>query len=117
MSARATILTPRQIEVLHDLAYIRTEAKWSRKLDIGGVKTAGWAQPMEFGGTNGSHHSATATQLAKLGLVDRYKFGGWSFQYADASKHLNNFNCRQKGSCWYRITDAGLAAIGKGAAP
>lgn len=107
-------LTAKQRDVLGILANIRNNASRGRTLTVLGVKTSGWAQPMEFGGQDGSHHSATATALAKRGLVDRYKLGGWAFCYADESKHLNNFKCRQKGSCWYRITDAGLAAIAAG---
>lgn len=59
-----------------------------------------WAAPIDFGGTNGSHHSATATALAKRGLVDRYKNG-----------RVNYFKSRNKGSCGYRINAAGLAYL------
>ena len=31
----------------------------------------GWAKPMDCGGSNGSHHSATLAKLARAGLADR----------------------------------------------
>lgn len=88
-------LTEKQLEVLRELAHIRTSHAITRRRD-------GFATPMEFGGTNGSHHSGTATALARKGLVERkeLKIPG------DA-----------RGSCAYRITDAGLAAIGKEVVP
>jgi len=58
----------------------------------------GWVMPMDCGGSNGSHHSYTLHKLAKRGLCDRKKYG----------------NKREKGSCRYRINDAGrtfLAAL------
>ena len=63
-----------------------------------------WYAPIDFGGTNGSHHSGTATQLAKLGLIDRYKGG-----------KVNFFQSRYKGSCGYRINDAGRAWLAQSA--
>ena len=55
----------------------------------------GWVMPMDCGGTNGSHHSYTLSKLAKRGLCDRKKYGGR----------------REKGSCRYRINDAGRAFL------
>lgn len=55
----------------------------------------GYARAMDFGGYNGSHHSATATRLARKGLVDRRKLPGPG----------------GRGSCSYKITKAGLAAL------
>lgn len=38
----------------------------------------GWWRPMDFGGHDGSHHSATATRLARRGLVSRRDRGSLS---------------------------------------
>jgi len=51
----------------------------------------GWVMPLDFGGHNGSHHSYTASKLAKRGLCERKKYGG---------RH-------EKGSCRYRANEAG----------
>lgn len=51
----------------------------------------GWVMPMDCGGFNGSHHSYTLHKLAGRGLCDRKKYG----------------NRREKGSCRYRVNDAG----------
>jgi len=61
------------------------------------MRLAGWYTPLEFGGRNGSHHSGTATALAKKGLADRYKAG-----------RINFFKSHHKGSCLYRISEKGL---------
>lgn len=55
----------------------------------------GWVMPMDCGGMNGSHHSYTLHKLAKRGLCDRKKYG----------------RQRDKGSCRYRINDAGRTAL------
>lgn len=55
----------------------------------------GWVMPLDCGGSNGSHHSYTLAKLAKRGLCDRKKYGGK----------------RDKGSCRYRINDAGRAYL------
>ncbi len=57
----------------------------------------GWVMPMDCGGSNGSHHSYTLHKLAKRGLCDRKKYGG---------RH-------DKGSCRYRINNAGRAFLNK----
>lgn len=90
-------LTVRQIEVLRELAACKP-GQTSR--------SDGWATPQDFGGTNGSHHSETAKCLAKRGFVDRIKWGT-----SHRTPQINNFKCRQKGSCGYRITAHGIAAL------
>jgi hypothetical protein len=62
-----------------------------------------WVAPMQVGGTNGSHHSQTLRSLNKLGLVDRRK-ACWGHGVR------TNEPCRCKGSCRYRISDAGVQA-------
>lgn len=78
-------LTERDIDTLGELraatdSFIRQD-NWRE----------GWVMPMDCGGSNGSHHSYTLHKLAKRGLCDRKKYG----------------NRREKGSCRYRINDAG----------
>lgn len=55
----------------------------------------GWAAPLDCGGSNGSHHSYTLHKLAKCGVAERKKYA----------------RLRDKGSCTYRINDAGRAAL------
>ena len=97
-------LTERQADLLSILAEIEGKpSRNSRNLtsEIFPEEARGlWATPQDFGGTDGSHHSATATQLAKKGLVDRYKGG-----------RINFFQSRSKGSCLYRINEAGRAFL------
>lgn len=50
----------------------------------------GWRRPMDVGGSDGSHHSATLNTLTRRGFVQRQQRAGYS-----------------RGSCLYRITDAG----------
>lgn len=42
-----------------------------------------WLRPMDVGGRNGSHHSATLLQLCRKGLVEkeRRSWLGYSFRY------------------------------------
>lgn len=81
-------LTERDIETLDALRGASDDAI---KHDTRAMRRIGWVQPLDCGGGNGSHHSATLTKLAKRGLAERHKFGG----------------PRDKGSCRYRITKAG----------
>ena len=91
MSA-SEILTDDEREVLTDLRWLA---------DTYADDDAGFA-PLRFGGSNGSHHGATATKLAKRGLVKRrYRGYGWG-----EPKRL-----RHRGSCLYAITDAGREAL------
>lgn len=97
-------LNARQVDVLRDLRSLRDRPlQCSRNLsgEMFPEEVRGhWAAPMDFGGTDGSHHSTTARRLAQLGLIDRYKNG-----------KVNTFNSRNKGSCCYRINEYGLAYL------
>jgi hypothetical protein len=95
-------LTPNQREVLENLEYLHLRPdQCDRTVNRGDPAIDGkWGTCLAFGGSNGSHHSATATALAKRGLVDRLK-----------GNRLNFFQSRTKGSCYYRITEAGIAAL------
>lgn len=82
-------LTERDIDTLGEL-----RAATDSFIKQGNYKD-GWVMPMDCGGSNGSHHSYTLHKLAKRGLCDRKKYG----------------NRREKGSCRYRINDAGRAFL------
>jgi hypothetical protein len=90
-------LTERQIDVLRDLAYLKTHA--DECTGAGPGDETNWAKPMDFGGCDRSHHGETAVCLAKKGLVDSYKY---------ATNQTNNFNCRKRGARSYRITAKGM---------
>jgi hypothetical protein len=52
---------------------------------------AQWCTPMMLGGTDGSHHSATLTQLVRKGLAERSNRGGhtrsvWQYRRTLAGK-------------------------------
>lgn len=82
-------LTDNQREVLCNLASLRESPNQCSRRD-------GWATPMDFGGSDGSHHSGTAKRLADKGLVTREQYRGWG---------------GGRGSCAYKITEAGIAAL------
>jgi hypothetical protein len=71
-------LTVRDIEVLQTVVSV------TRQMEKIGVAT--WRQAIDFGGTNGSHHSYTLHKLHRRGLIEMKKIGGR----------------REKGSCHYR---------------
>jgi len=92
------ILTARQLGVLRELAWRKDRPTHCRFTHNGKP----WCSPMDFGGTNGSHHSETAKALAMKGLVDRYNYH---------TGRLNHFTGKAKGACMYRISDAGIKYI------
>jgi len=82
-------LTPRQSEVLRDLS--DTE----------------FLRPMDVGGRDGSHHSATLAGLVKRGLVERRKIHAIHCPHGcRRADGTISTRCRCKGSCTYRrVTD------------
>jgi hypothetical protein len=87
-------LTDREREILQDLRGAhddRCPTEWCRAMDVGG--------------RDGSHHSYTLAKLTRAGLVERKKYGC----FCKANGELGR--CRCKGSCGYRLTEAGRAAI------
>ena len=85
-----------------------------------------WAQPMDVGGRDGSHHSATLGQLARHGLAARKKLhaiycynGSTQRQklvdnrWVITDGHPPSQKCCCKGSCRYKITPAGRKAVGR----
>jgi hypothetical protein len=85
---RAMKETNRDMEVLGDLA-----AAVKNYTEIGaGI----WVRPLDCGGFNGSDHSYRLGVLARLGLAERKRRGGYS-----------------RGSWKYTITEAGHAALAK----
>lgn len=73
-----------------------------------------WFRPMDIGGRDGSHHSATLRQLAALGLVEKKKLHtiycyhgtyhaiGKDGELVKLKKPIQRCCC--KGSCRYRAT-------------
>jgi hypothetical protein len=83
-----------------------------------------WAQPMDVGGCDGSHRSATLSGLAKRDLVERKKLhaiycynGSTQRQklvdnrWVVTDGHPPSTKCCCKGSCRYKITPAGRRAL------
>lgn len=94
-------LTDRDLDVLDDLIggydnHVRVMGdEWIEK-DRDGIA------PLDFGGSNGSHHGKTATKLVKHGFVEHRKRGApWG----------DNRSTGYRGSKVYRPTEAGRAAI------
>lgn len=83
-----------------------------------------WARPMDVGARDGSHHSATLSQLARHGLADRKKLhaiycynGSTQRQklvdnrWVVTEGHPPSTACCCKGSCRYKITRTGRKAV------
>lgn len=100
--ARVRDLSPRALELL----------RWLDDRD--------WKRPMDVGGRDGSHHSATLARLVRQGFADRRKFH--AIHCAHGSTHrrklINNrweyteghppyAGCTCKGHCRYRRTRLG----------
>lgn len=79
-------LTKRDREVLRDLVLFSSSA---------------WARPMDVGGRDGSHHSATLAKLVRRGLAKRRKRGTL----------INVYGIGIRGSWMYRATPAGIVAV------
>lgn len=85
-------ITERDLETLCELiAAFDNAAKYGR---IG-------VAPLDFGGSNGSHHGATATKLVSRGLVE-HKKRGWEWGQAPTAI---------RGSKLYRPTPAGREVV------
>lgn len=79
-------LTERQIQTLRELESA------NRNLTEVGYRD-GWAKPLDCGGSNASHHSATLGSLHKRGLVDRKGYtpgcrAVWTYRINDAGKAI-----------------------------
>lgn len=83
------------------------------------------AQPMDIGGRDGSHHSATLAQLTKKGLAERKKLHAIYCYHGSTQRqklvdnrwvytdgHPPSTKCCCKGSCRYKITPAGRKVLG-----
>lgn len=88
-------LTDRDWEVLETLVYMRFESTSKRYYENG-------TAPLDFGGSNGSHHGKTATKLVKHGFVEQKQRG---HDWGDV------FTGNSRGSKLYRATEAGRDAI------
>lgn len=89
-------LKDRDMSVLHSLAY-RTSGRLAGQ----------WVSPMDVGGHNGSHHSATLRLLVRHGLAICKK--GYDEVYDSTNVNVPpRLFKRAKGSCGYQVTEAGL---------
>lgn len=77
-----------------------------------------WKKSLDLGGADGSHHSATLAALARKGLAERNK-SCWCGPGSARERELLAKGitprwpwCGCKGSCRYRRTPAGRAALG-----
>jgi hypothetical protein len=90
-------LTDRDMETLGALIYC-DDARKAR-----GWNTDHGSAPIDFGGSNGSHHGATATKLVGRGLAEHKKRGlPWG--------EIKGRWQWERGSKVYRATEAGRAA-------
>jgi hypothetical protein len=88
-------LTDRDFETLGEIiSAVDQRAKYSSHPETIGVK------PLDFGGSNGSHHSLTASKLVRHGMAEHRKRGR---NWGEASLYY-------RGSKHYRPTDEGRAA-------
>lgn len=93
-------LTERDLETLNEL-WACTESLLNRPMDRRYALSVGFA-PLEFGGSNGSHHTKTVLKLVKHGFTDARKRG----------KDWGDTTTRDaRGSNVYRATPAGRDAI------
>jgi hypothetical protein len=93
-------LTERDWEVLETLVYMRFESTSKRFYENG-------TAPLDFGGSNGSHHGKTASKLVDHGYVEHRRRGmaEWCQENRSFGRGGN------RGSKLYRATDAGRDAI------
>lgn len=99
-----------------------------RQLDVLDALAAygDWARPMDIGARDGSHHSATLSGLARRGLAERKKLhaiycynGSTQRQklvnnrWVVTDGHPPSTACCCKGSCRYKITDAGRKVLAR----
>jgi hypothetical protein len=99
VTARKGKLTPNQREALEGLDFANHRSLYPRK----------WVQPMDIGGTNGSHHSGSLNALAKKGLVQFKQRGGEDPPDGENGRKI----WAGRGAKVYRIRAAGRAALGK----
>jgi hypothetical protein len=90
-------LTERDWEVLETLVYMRFESSAKEHYAHGSA-------PLDFGGSNGSHHGPTATKLVKYGYVEHRKRG---YDWGEAPGPGRGY----RGSKLYRATEAGRDAV------
>lgn len=71
-----------------------------------GLSAGGWLRPLDLGGTDGSHHSATLTKLARKGMAQFKQRGAINPPAGENGRRQGIFG---RGSLVYRITDVGRA--------
>jgi hypothetical protein len=96
-------LTDRDFQVLNELESVNRPRYSSHP--------RAWASPLDCGGSNGSHHSASLTKLVRHSLVELRGSGGRPNVIGDAIVPEPRLSKRAKGSRAFRITDAGVEAL------
>ncbi len=99
MSKKSDI-TARDYDVLATL-------KW---VNHGSSNPRAWARPLDVGGGNGSHHSATLAKLEAHGLVQS-KQRGWPDPVPGAPEPKWKPGAWNRGAKVYRITAKGREAL------
>lgn len=94
-------LTERDLETLNEL-WGCTESLIRRPMEKSYAMSVGFA-PIEFGGSNGSHHGKTATKLVAHGFVEHKMRGAAEWGIVTTRD--------ARGSKIYRATPAGVAAL------
>jgi hypothetical protein len=94
----APALNAKDYETLDDLAY-----------STSGKHAGHWAAPIEFGGGNGSHHSASLFKLVRHGFAMTRQRGSQKIQTAADVVPRPRLFKRAKGSRLYQVTENGLA--------
>jgi len=96
----APALNAKDYETLDDLAY-----------STSGKHAGHWAAPIEFGGGNGSHHSASLFKLVRHGFAMTRQRGSQKMQTAADVVPRPRLFKRAKGSRLYQVTENGLAHV------
>lgn len=94
MKKKLKPLTERDLLVLEALASVNASHERS------GAR-GGWAKPMDCGGTDASHHSATLKKLVRRGMV----------AIRDASEKRPGCSKWWRGACFYRINMKGKRLV------
>lgn len=93
-------LKPLTARDLDTLSALRSATDDARKHDTRLVRREGYVQPMDVGGRDSSHHSATLTKLTKRSLVEVWE-----------PNPRKPWLCRLSGGKLYRITTLGREVL------
>lgn len=100
-------LTKRDVETLRDL-----DAAGRNLAQFYGEGC--WAQPLDLGASNGSHHSQTLNKLARRGLAQFKQRGAKDPPPGENGRSGRAGRNAVRGAKVYRITDAGRVLTSQG---